>query len=189
LEKDNIDLISVSTQTRINERWTLHDDKLRAIVNSYPGDLPFKNFKDQWDQYSVDSTFFQQGFLHVVTETVYNYPSTFVSEKTIKPIVNKRPFVLIGPPGSLRNLHNLGFKTFSQFWSEDYDSIIDNEKRLCAVIDVIESLCQKSISDLQTLCSSMEDVLNYNFNYHVNDFRHLQLNMFEQMCIKNLQPR
>ena len=121
----------------------MFDNQLRAVVDSCPSNMMFKNFEDNWHQHSIDPALFQQGFLHVVTETVYNYPSTFVSEKTIKPIVNKRPFVLVGPPGSLKNLHNLGFKTFSQFWPEDYDQIHDNEKRLCAIVDIVEMICQK----------------------------------------------
>ena len=45
------------------------------------------------------------------------------------------------------------------------------------------------IIDIQSLCSAMEDVLNYNFNFYVNEFKHLQLELFEKMCIRNLQPR
>jgi len=182
-----MNLITLLPQTRINEKWFLSDPRLQAVVNDYPEHLPFKNFEDQWNQHSTDSALFQQVFLHVVTETVYNYPSTFVSEKTFKPIVNKRPFVLAGPVGSLKNLHNIGFKTFSNFWDENYDTIQDNEKRLCAIVDIIELLCNKSIRDLQILCNAMEDVLNYNFNYYINEFKHSQLTEFEQMCINNLQ--
>ena len=89
----------------------------------------------------------------------------------------------------LQYLHNLGFKTFSDFWSEDYDSINDPEERLLAVVDVIEFVCKHSIKELQDLCIKMESVLNYNFEYYVNEFKNNELKKFELACIENLKPR
>ena len=137
----------------------------------------------------MDNALYQQSFLHVVTETVFNYPMFFPSEKTAKPLLNKRPFVMVGPPGSLKNLKSIGFKTFSDFWSEDYDTIADPELRIMAIVDIIEWVCAQSVDDLQSLCVRMKDVLNYNFTYYVNEFEISQLIKLEQACIENLKPR
>jgi hypothetical protein len=125
----------------------------------------------------------------VVTETVFNYPLSCFSEKTAKPLLNKRPFVMIGPIGSLDNLRSMGFKTFSSFWSEEYDTIADPESRILAVVDIIEWVCLQSINDIRSLCVDMQDVLNYNFDYYVNEFQNNQLLAFEKDCIDNLKPR
>lgn len=178
-----------STATRINEKWLIQNKHLRNIFDRYPPDKKFKNFEDIYSHNGMDNGLYQQCFLQVVTETVYNYPVTFFSEKTAKPILNKRPFVIVGPAGSLANLRSLGFKTFDKFWNENYDSIIDPEQRLTAVVDLIEWTCTLSIDDLQSLCVEMQDVLNYNFNYYVNDFRKKELNKLKQFCIDNLKPR
>ncbi len=131
----------------------------------------------------MDNLLYQSCFLQVVTETVYNYPVPFFSEKTCKPLLNKRPFVIVGPAGSLANLRNLGFKTFSDYWSEDYDNQTNLESRILAVVDIIEWVCSQSIETLQSLCVEMSDVLNYNYNYYVHDFKKTQLRLFEEACI------
>jgi hypothetical protein len=185
----NLDLLYTSTNNRVNDKWLIKDHLVREIVNKYPSDLKFKNFKDSFTINGMDNLLYQSCFLQVVTETVYNYPVTFFSEKTAKPFLNKRPFVILGPVGSLLALQELGFKTFSDFWSEEYDKITDIESRMLAVVDIIEWVSTQSITTLQSICIKMEDVLNYNFNYYVNDFKQNQLKHFEEACIKNLEPR
>lgn len=179
----------IHTQSRINDKWLLSNDTLKKIVNDFPVNQKIVNFADNFSIVGMDPLLYQQGFLQVVTETVFNYPVTFFSEKTMKPIVNKRPFVILGAVGSLARLRSLGFKTFSDFWSEDYDTIDNPEKRINLVVEIIESICIQSIEELQVLCESMSDVLNYNYEYYVNDFKKNQLNQFEQLCIQNLYPR
>jgi hypothetical protein len=183
------DLLHTSTHTRINDKWAINNTLLRNIVNNYPANTKFRNFNNTFSHNQMDNALYQQCFLQVITETVCVYPVTFFSEKTAKPLLNKRPFVMIGPAGSLSNLRSLGFKTFSDFWSEEYDTIDKADVRITAVVDIIEWVCTRSINELQSLCVGMEDVLNYNFNYYVNDFKKNQLGRFEDECIKNLQPR
>jgi hypothetical protein len=179
----------IHTQSRINDKWLLSNDTLKKIVNNFPVDQKIINFVDNFSTVGMDPLLYQQGFLQVVTETVFHYPATFFSEKTMKPIVNKRPFVILGAVGSLANLQSLGFKTFSNFWSEDYDTIKNPEQRINMVVEIIESICAQSIEELQILCESMSDVLNYNYEYYVNNFKKSQLTQFEQLCIQNLHSR
>jgi hypothetical protein len=185
--ENKVDLIHIST--RINEKWLLNSNHLIQVVNDFPSDEKISNFVDTFTQHSMDCQLFQQGFLQVVTETTYHYPVTFFSEKTTKPILNKRPFVIVGSVGSLSNLKTLGFKTFSDFWNEDYDNILDPSDRIMAIFDIVQSVCNMSVDDLQSLCTKMEDVLNYNFNYYVNEFKISQLIKLEQACIENLKHR
>jgi hypothetical protein len=187
--ENKVDLIHTSTKTRINEKWLLNSNHLIQVVNDFPSDEKILNFVDTFTQHGMDSQLFQQGFLQIVTETTYHYPVTFFSEKTTKPILNKRPFVIVGSVGSLSNLKTLGFKTFSNFWNEDYDNILDPSDRIMAIFDIVQSVCNLSVNELQTLCVEMSDVLNYNFNYYVNDFKKTQMSQFEAACVKNLQPR
>ena len=178
-----------STNSRINEKWFLKNKKLHSIFKNYPANTQFSNFNDTFSLNQMDNSLYQQCFLQVVTETVYNYPVTFFSEKTSKPLLNKRPFVILGPPRSLENLRVLGFRTFSDYWSEDYDNLTDLESRMLAVVDIIEWVSSQSIATLQSLCIQMQDVLNYNFTYYVNEFKNKELTKFEEACIKNLNPR
>jgi hypothetical protein len=184
-------LLYTNNRSRINDKWVLHTAAMQNIITSFPADSSVKNFSDPYDigPYENDHALFQQAFLQIVTETVFDYPVVSFTEKTFKPIVNKRPFVMLGAPGSIDRIQSLGFKTFNKFWSEDYDNIQDPEQRLLAVVDIVDNISSMSINELQDLCISMEDVLNYNFNHYVNNFKNNELKKLEQMCIENLKSR
>ena len=65
--------------------------------------------------------FYDQFEIELVSETFLYGQSFFPTEKTIRPIVGCRPMLINGPINFLDNLKQLGFKTFDQLWSEDYD--------------------------------------------------------------------
>ena len=64
------------------------------------------------------------------TETLHENETIFLSEKIFKPIYCCQPFIVFGNPGTLKELHNLGFKTFSDFWDESYDEDYNFTSRL-----------------------------------------------------------
>jgi hypothetical protein len=103
-------------------------------------------------------------FVNVVTETRFASSMPNVSEKTLKPILVKRPFIMVGPVGTLAHLRELGFKTFSNWWDEGYDSITDHSKRLEMIYKIIESINDMPLDDLNTLLEDMNSVLEHNFN-------------------------
>lgn len=183
------DIVHTNHGRRINDKWLLHNNDLKQIVNQFSSDSKFVNFLDTFSTNNMDPLLYQQAFLQVVTETVYHYPVPFVSEKTAKPLINKRPFVIVGAVGSLANLRKLGFKTFGDFWSEDYDTEQNPERRIQSIVEIVESVCSQSIAELQNLCIAMSDVLNYNFDFYTKEFKKAQLAQFEKMCVENLSPR
>ena len=62
---------------------------------------------------------------------------TEVSEKIFKPIALYHPFVCYGSEGTCRYLQREGFETFSNLWSEQYDTILDDNQRFLAVTPVV----------------------------------------------------
>lgn len=173
--------------TRSNDFWIINDIAARErVTNTVPDSYVLKNFIDSYSYMGCDYELFQLAFLHLVTETVFDYPTTFITEKSFKPIANKRPFIIVGAPGTIANLRELGFRTFSDFWDESYDTIIDPTQRMLAIITIIRFICNKSISELQDLCIQMQPVLNYNFDYYINSFNSSELLKLEQACIRNL---
>ena len=184
--------------TRINDRWLLKNLYLQNLIRNLPDNFQYKNFEEE-DLHNITTSIarspdwsydlVQQSFLHVITETAYNYPNPFLSEKIVKPIAGKRPFVLIAPLGSLENVRNIGFKTFSQYWDESYDNIVDPEQRILAVIEIIEWLCSKPIDYIQNLCSKMSDVLEYNCSFYNKHLMDNELEKLNQNCLENLKPR
>ena len=68
-------------------------------------------------------------FLNIVTETLFNSESIFISEKTYKPIYLCQPFIIFGNPHTLKKLKQLGYKTFDKWIDESYDNEPDRNVR------------------------------------------------------------
>jgi hypothetical protein len=75
----------------------------------------------------------QRAFLHFVTESDYSRFVDRFTEKILKPIIMRRPFLVLGPPNILRRLRFFGFSTFSDVFDESYDQIDDPDERLQAL--------------------------------------------------------
>jgi hypothetical protein len=69
--------------------------------------------------------------------------STFVTEKTYKPLAYYHPFVVAGSMGTLAHVHNQGFETFSHIIDESYDFEPNNTKRLTQVCNIIFDLVKQ----------------------------------------------
>lgn len=182
-------LLLTSLATIINDKIHIRDRHILDLVNSVPDNYSYINFHDAGDFRSHDPQLSQKAFLYVISCTVFSYPGVFNSEKNFKPIVNFRPFVLVSSPGSLENMRKAGFKTFSSYWSEDYDNIQDPVERMLAVVGVIESVCLKSTEDLKSMLVDMQDILTYNYNFYFESFKEYELKKFDLECQRNLGVR
>jgi hypothetical protein len=69
---------------------------------------------------------------------------------------------MIGPCGILKELKQLGFKTFGDFWDESYDEIKDPRNRYLKVREIILELNSKSIKELNNLYKNLKDICIYN---------------------------
>jgi len=181
-------ILKVFPFNRINDYWTKNPE-LYKFFKEISKDFSYVNFDDHYDINTANNELFQSAFLHVVTETVFYYPNIFLSEKSFKPIINKRPFLLVSSAGCLENLKNFGFKTFNDYWDESYDSIEDSDQRMLAIFEIIQNICSKSIFELQDMTQSMSDILEFNFYHYRDFFKEQELKKFEQECIKNLGVR
>lgn len=110
---------------------------------------------------------------HIVTETVFYDKKLHLTEKIFKPIVVQRPFILVGAPGNLKYLKSYGFKTFDRWIDEGYDEIEDNDLRLQKIATEIEKLCELSLGELEQMHSSMEEILEYNYNHFYGKFKEI----------------
>jgi hypothetical protein len=115
----------------------------------------------------IDST-----FLYVICETDYNTGPKFnrdyvhFTEKTLIPLNQHKPFLMLGVPYYLKYLKKLGFKTCEKFWDESYDDEIDNETRMNMVIELIKDFNTKSISELEQLKNDIKPILLHNKNQY-----------------------
>lgn len=104
--------------------------------------------------------YWKNHFLTVVSETDFeDHLWTFITEKTWKPIIGLRPFVINGQSSVYKYLQSNGFKTFNKYWSHiDLETCnIDNiHKNICSVIQFLQT------QDLEKLYIDMLPDLRYN---------------------------
>jgi hypothetical protein len=80
----------------------------------------------------------------LVAETNTDNYYTFFTEKTAKPIIARRLFIMLAGCGYLAELRNLGFRTFDGIIDETYDTIENHTERYEAAMKQVEWLCQQN---------------------------------------------
>jgi hypothetical protein len=83
---------------------------------------------------------YQNHFIEIVSETLFNKPTVGISEKFLNSIYGYVFPIVIGGQGVVKCLSNLGFDMFDDIIDQSYDSIVDPLDRLCAAIDLNKSL-------------------------------------------------
>ena len=150
----------------VQESYDVSDKDIDGFVG-IPNDITSIGNPDIWES----------ALVNVVSETTTI--GEFLSEKIWKPIVGKRPFLLLGPPGSLRRLQDLGFKTFGEFWDESYNDVIyapghlDDDKSIEAICQILTKLKTYSPSHIKHMYNRMYYILEHNHNHFFNEFTRL----------------
>ena len=103
-------------------------------------------------------------FASVVCETNYEYPWGQISEKTINPMKQGSPVLLLAGPHSLELLQQWGLKTFHEFWDEGYDNELDPVKRMDKVFDIVTDISNLSYHELEVIKKHMKPLLVHNRN-------------------------
>jgi len=108
---------------------------------------------------------YQNSWFSVVAET-NSTKCNFFTEKTAKVLFGRRIFVTFGPQHSLRELRNIGFKTFSPWIDESYDEEPDNVKRWTQAFEQLVKLINHLSP--QDLYDQAHSVLEHNYHRIAN---------------------
>jgi len=166
--------------TRVNDDLELVT-KYHEILNAHAGKFVNRHYchpmvKEPPNSQSTyfHSDFLDYSFVYVITESVGDYPYPFFSEKTWKAMLSGMPFMIVGSQNSLKTLQSAGFKTFGQWWSEDYDSLPTVAERIEAMVNELKKLSKLNHASLTSLKKEMHSTLKHNFE-HVGVFRNNDL--------------
>lgn len=150
---------------------------LESIEKSLPHKLDTKIYKSNpahsflytlWNLAAHNST-----SINLITETfkTYNLKSNdvhyknfyFITEKTYRTILMKQPFILFSNPHALKYLKEAGYKTFSPFINETYDTIQDIGARQNLIVHEIKRLSNMPEDEFNDLMSKCKEIANYNY--------------------------
>ena len=104
---------------------------------------------------------YNQTAYSLVCETNFDNDYVFFTEKTVKPILARRLFILLGNRYALRELQELGFKTFNGIIDESYDEIETVHDRHQAALEQLQWLCGQDQTKILAQC---RDITEHNFN-------------------------
>jgi hypothetical protein len=147
--------------TRQNELWVDNSIECSPVTEKYCHPIILGTKGDVSTLHQAN--FYKYIGLDIVTETVYNYPYPYITEKTLRPIACKRLFVVVGPPGVLALLHSKGFETFSDVLDESYDTIQDPHERFWQLQKTIKEFVLQPLDTIIDVVKLKTPALEHNF--------------------------
>jgi hypothetical protein len=136
---------------------------LRSNDKNYYYDIPNWEMRKLSAGASLNIQSHLDCFLNIVTETLFDMDSIFLSEKTYKPIYLCQPFIIFGNPYSLKKLKELGYKTFDKWWDESYDNEMDVNKRFVKIVNILEQISEWDMDMCFEIKKEMQDILIHNY--------------------------
>jgi hypothetical protein len=176
-------LLVTEPKTRVNDRFIYHDNEIDGtIISSNFDDEIIKGLSNI--DHRFQAKFYKKIGVDIVTETVFNYPYPFITEKTYRSFASLRPCIILGPYGSLQFLQHIGFKTFSNIINEKYDNIKNPELRFIAVCNSIKDFVDRPIDRIKQDLYNIKDILKFN-QTHLLNLTTIQQNQFvKDLCFK-----
>jgi hypothetical protein len=145
----------------------LSDQQLSELFLKLPLVLDTDNF-DKFpmeDDLFSTSSLYDRTYISLVSETNFESNIILMTEKTIKPIVFKHPFIIVGPAGTLKKLKSMGLRTFSEFWDESYDNEPDPNIRMDMIMNICKTIASWNKDQLTTFLVRSYPTVMHNFNH------------------------
>lgn len=109
------------------------------------------------------TNFYKEILVDIVVESHVSGKTFFPTEKTLRPMWLKKPFIVFGTKNFLAYLRQMGFRTFGDFWDESYDGY-ETKDRYKKILTLLNELSKKTRQDLETMYWDMQYSLEHNFN-------------------------
>jgi hypothetical protein len=119
-------------------------------------------FGNTWGDAIINPDAYIDTYFSLVTETIYDYPHTFRTEKIWKPMIMEHPFGVAANAGYYRDLHSAGFQTFHKLIDESFDTIADPQQRLDRIVDTVADICYNGADSFMAAAA---DVCKYNYQH------------------------
>jgi hypothetical protein len=166
--------VGIAEVSSILQQFTLTNNLVSEIHELIPLEIDTQNLSsDRKTSFNTDNNkkdLYLDTYIHLTSETGFSTTDVFFSEKTFRPIINLQPFLSFGNAGCLRDLQELGFKTFHPYIDETYDLETNPIRRMQLLEIELQKLANMSIEELHQLYYSMTDILIHNQG-HLKTFK------------------
>lgn len=126
-----------------NEQWQLVSSKMP--YSDYEASKPMEDYISGDSNNSLFwNKVYDQCSIEIVCETNIQPNSRFITEKTLRPLMYGRLFMVVGSPGYEQYLKSLGFDIFEDLIDKTYD-LSYSYNRVNSVFEELERLLKKNI--------------------------------------------
>lgn len=175
-------------KTKINDEYRDCENNIKRWIEGCPYTIKNADIENLDLYYNVIKS-----SIHLVIETHFTDDiQFFCSEKTFKPVVCKKPFLIYGRPHHLKYMRSMGFKTFDGYLNEEYDLINDNLLRKNTLIKELVRLNSLTDHELLSLIKKCNEIVEFNYNVFLDQRKKTfnqnfsDLNIFKSTHIGNL---
>jgi len=132
----------------ISARWENNRDELldkntfdywynydNSDYEDFKKTFPLRIDIDDTEDHESPNDFYSTTYFSLVSETQVHKDTTFITEKTYKPILMGHPFMIFGSPNTLEYLRKNGYETFPEIFDESYDSLIMPKDRIKIILE------------------------------------------------------
>lgn len=117
-----------------------------------------------------NSNRWQRHLVNIVSETIWDIePCNFLSEKTFKPILGLRPFLIYAPNGGIKCLQRRGFEPYVNDFKDIADIDLQEPHN---IVEFLKILCKQPKSYYQMKFQQLKEKLYFNqaqFKRHVDE--------------------
>jgi hypothetical protein len=124
-------------------------------------------FGNTWGDAIVNHRCYTDTWFSLVSETIFDYPHSFRTEKIYKPILMAHPFVVAANAAYLKDLRNAGFQTFQTLIDESYDQIDSPTARIERIINIVRDISNTGAAEFweasRNICKyNQQHLVEYN---------------------------
>ena len=147
-----------------NPDYVFNGDLIRQFNDRLPLVLDGEtDVNKMCEDFGFTADFYKRTLVSIVTETNFTANECTLTEKSFKPILHKHPFIIVGVPGALQGLRDLGFKTFGDFWDESYDTTEDPGKRFYRIAEVLKMIGSWSDDQILDFKRKVKPIIDHNY--------------------------
>jgi hypothetical protein len=148
--------------------WSYNDNSLDDQIIYLPVEKQLSSF---YNPLGLHLKSYNNSFLDIVCET-YNdeQEKYYITEKTWRPILWGKPFLIAGISGINKRMEKMGFKLFDEIIDYSFDAEYDWQKRMTIISEQVVKLCKS----------------NHNFNELYYDVLYPKINHNRALLMNNI---
>jgi hypothetical protein len=142
-------------------------------------------FDNTWGDAIVNAASYRDTCFSLVTETIYDYPGVFRTEKIWKPVSMSHPFIVASCTGYYQSFRDAGFRTFDHLIDESFDSESCPETRLKLIVEQVADIIRNGAGAFATAAG---DTCKYNAE-HLREYNAAQRRQLPDNLLQYLNER